>query len=113
MSLSRHVSSKASLTLTRYLCGFTLFLSLILNRTHSFILDILKLEQTVKDLRAASNNNGDAKNGAAADLIARKNREIDAVKAQAAGLSREYNELSDRYEALEKAGSVQIPKKEL
>jgi len=94
-----------------YLCGFTLFLSLILNRTHSFILDILKLEQTVKDLRASTNE--DTKNGAAADVIAQKNKQIEAIKAQAEGLSREYAALSDRYDALQKQGSVQTPKKDI
>merc|ERR1712036_68551 len=31
-----------------YLCGFTLFLSLILNRTYVMILDVLRLEEKVK-----------------------------------------------------------------
>jgi hypothetical protein len=31
-----------------YLCGFTLFLSLILNRTYVMILDVLRLEEEVK-----------------------------------------------------------------
>merc|ERR1711900_55017 len=31
-----------------YLCGFTLFLSLILNRTYTMILDVLRLEEKVK-----------------------------------------------------------------
>src|SRR5580693_8020822 len=31
-----------------YLCGFTLFLSLILNRTYIMILDVLRLEAKVK-----------------------------------------------------------------
>ncbi|KAF8544979.1 B-cell receptor-associated protein 31-like-domain-containing protein [Trichophaea hybrida] len=96
-----------------YLCGFTLFLSLILNRTHNFILDILRLEQTVKELRAATNDG--AKDGAAANLIANKNKEIAAIKSQAEGLQREYAALADQYEALQKSatGSFQIPKKEL
>merc|ERR1712124_100720 len=34
-----------------YLTGFTLFLSLILNRTYTLILDTLRLESEVKSLR--------------------------------------------------------------
>lgn len=33
-----------------YLCGFTLFLSLILNRTYSLILDVLRLEEKVASM---------------------------------------------------------------
>jgi len=92
-----------------YLCGFTLFLSLILNRTHSFILDILRLEETVKELRAVSNNG--AKSGAAADMLAKKNNEIQAIKSQAEGLQREYAELSDRYDALAKSAEGSVTSK--
>lgn len=94
-----------------YLCGFTLFLSLILNRTHSFILDILKLESTVKELRATTQNG--RRDGTTAEVIATKDKEIQAIKSQAEGLQREYSELTDRYEALQKAGTVEISKKDL
>lgn len=93
----------------RYLCGFTLFLSLILNRTYVLILDVLKLEQTVKELRAQSNK--DAKNGAESELQKKyeaKERELAIVKKQAEGLTREYGELSDRYNALEKEHSPEF-----
>ncbi|TGZ83406.1 B-cell receptor-associated 31-like protein [Ascodesmis nigricans] len=90
-----------------YLCGFTLFLSLILNRTYTFILDILRLEEQNKQLRATAGKGGDSA------LLLKKDQEIKAIKAQAEGLSREYNELSDRYERLQKAGQIQEPKKEL
>jgi len=93
-----------------YLCGFTLFLSLILNRTHSFILDILKLEQKVNELNAT---NARSSKGAAAEELAKKDRQIEAIKTQAEGLSREYAELSDRFVALERKGALQEPKKEL
>lgn len=96
----------------RYLCGFTLFLSLILNRTYVLILDILKLEQTVKDLRAESNERvrSGVDNEMAKKLEA-KDREVEALKKQAEGLSREYNELADRYAALTKSDNT--PKKDL
>jgi hypothetical protein len=96
-----------------YLCGFTLFLSLILNRTYSFILDILRLESTVKELRATTK--AGVQDGTTADVIAKKDKEIMAIKAQADGLSREYNELADKYDALQRSvsGSAPTPKKEL
>lgn len=96
-----------------YLCGFTLFLSLILNRTYTLILDILRLEQTVKELRGESNERIRDGAGANADALAKKDRQIEAIRAQAEGLSREYSELSDRYEKLEKGGATQTSKKEL
>jgi len=96
-----------------YLCGFTLFLSLILNRTYTLILDILRLEQTVKELRGESNERVRDGANANADELAKKDREIKAIKEQAEGLSREYSELSDRYEKLERGGAAQMPKKEL
>ncbi len=34
-----------------YLCGFTLFLSLILNRTYTMILEVLRLEEKLKQFR--------------------------------------------------------------
>lgn len=88
-----------------YLCGFTLFLSLILNRTYALILDVLRLEEAVSGLRKESNaNGGDA---AGAELLKlkkeleAKDRDLEVVKKQAEGLAREYGELSDRYGAVD------------
>lgn len=96
----------------RYLCGFTLFLSLILNRTYVLILDLLKLEQTVKELRAESNER--VRNDVDGDFTKKleaKERELAIVKKQAEGLSREYGELSDRLIAMEKGGNEGMPNK--
>lgn len=84
---------------------------MILNRTYSFVLDILKLEQSVKELRAASN--AGARDGTATEELARKDKQIAAIKAQAEGLSKEYSELCDRYERLEKQGQTEALKKDL
>lgn len=98
----------------RYLCGFTLFLSLILNRTYVLILDLLKLEQTVKELRAESNERVRKDvDGDMSKKLEAKERELAIVKKQAEGLSREYGELSDRLIAIEKGGAVKTPKKDL
>lgn len=79
------------------------------------ILDVLKLEQTVKELRAESNER--VRDGVDSDLqkkLEAKDRELAAMKSQAEGLSREYSELSDRYNALEKKGSTDnTPRKDL
>lgn len=96
-----------------YLCGFTLFLSLILNRTYSLILDVLKLEEKVAKYSAKATTDG-AATGEVADLkkeLVKKDKELKAMKAQAEGLAREYNELSDRFEAVQPKESV--PRKRL
>ena len=64
-----------------YLCGFTLFLSLILNRTYIMILDVLRLEEENKRLKGQST--GSAKSSAKLDSagemgeIGRLKREIE------------------------------------
>ena len=91
-----------------YLCGFTLFLSLILNRTYTMILDVLRLEEKVRmyegDPKAGGkdsqklNRAGDL--GEIGDLrkkLTKKDKEIDGLKSQADGLRREYDELSVKY----------------
>ncbi|KZF22017.1 B-cell receptor-associated protein 31-like-containing protein [Xylona heveae TC161] len=104
-----------------YLCGFTLFLSLILNRTYVMILDVLRLEEEVKRLKsdpsakgkdsASLANAGNAGEvGKLKQLLAEKERDIETLKKQSEGLSREYGELSDRYGKLEKADPT--PKKD-
>ncbi|KAM5494466.1 Endoplasmic reticulum transmembrane protein 3 [Microsporum audouinii] len=103
-----------------YLCGFTLFLSLILNRTYTMILEILRLEDKVKmyegDKRAGGKDS--AKLAAAGDIgeIGRlkkelKDREndIEALKKQSEGLSREYTKLGDEISAQNKDNT---PKKD-
>ncbi|KAH0542644.1 hypothetical protein FGG08_002967 [Glutinoglossum americanum] len=104
-----------------YLCGFTLFLSLILNRTYVMILDILRLEDKVKhyegDHKAKGKDPVALANAGNVDEIAslkkqvaQKERDIETLKKQSEGLSREYGELSDRYSALEEIDST--PKKD-
>ena len=93
-----------------YLCGFTLFLSLILNRTYTMILDVLRLEEKVKkyegDPKVGGKESENVANaGNAGEIVklkkqlAEKDRDIETLKKQAAGLSREYNDLSDKYGA--------------
>ncbi|KAG9238081.1 BAP31 domain-containing protein [Amylocarpus encephaloides] len=90
-----------------YLCGFTLFLSLILNRTYTMILDVLRLEEKVKEFEgdtsaggkdsaklAAAGNAGEI--GKLKNQLAEKDRDIANLKKQAEGLSREYNRMGDQ-----------------
>lgn len=91
-----------------YLCGFTLFLSLILNRTYVMILDTLRLEEKVKryegdpkakgkesERLAQAGNAGEI--GKLRNQLAQKERDIEALKKQSEGLSREYNSLGDQF----------------
>lgn len=93
-----------------YLCGFTLFLSLILNRTYVMILDTLRLEEEVKQLKgeAPSSSKTGSKLGEAGEMgeigrlkkqLAEKDRDIETLKKQSKGLSDEYNRLGDQVSA--------------
>jgi len=104
-----------------YLCGFTLFLSLILNRTYVMILDVLRLEEEVKRLKgdpatkgkdsaSLSNAGSVGEIGKLKKQLAEKDRDIETLKKQSEGLSREYNQLSDQYAKL--GGSESLPKKD-
>ena len=90
-----------------YLCGFTLFLSLILNRTYVMILDTLRLEEKVKRYEGDPKSQGKeserlAQAGGAGEIgklknqLAQKERDIETLKKQSEGLSREYNNLGDQ-----------------
>jgi len=90
-----------------YLCGFTLFLSLILNRTYIMILEILRLEDKVKRYEGKQTGGKDSTgHPSAADAeensrlrkeLAARERDIEALKKQSEGLSREYVNLSDQF----------------
>jgi len=89
-----------------YLCGFTLFLSLILNRTYTMILDLLKLEEENKGLKGSPDATGKnaGKLDQAGDIgeigrlkkeIERRDRDIEVLKSQSKGLHDEYNRMGD------------------
>jgi len=100
-----------------YLCGFTLFLSLILNRTYVMILDVLRLEEEVKTLKGQP---GGAKFGSSLqkagqpgeigklkEELAAKDRDMENLKKQVANMSQEYNRMGDQISAKDT-----VPKKE-
>lgn len=92
-----------------YLCGFTLFLSLILNRTYVMILEVMRLEDRVKAFEGTNANAKESeklavsgKPGEIAKLreeVERKDRDLANLKKQAAQLHKSYDELSDKYAA--------------
>jgi B-cell receptor-associated protein 31 len=93
-----------------YLCGFTLFLSLILNRTYIMILEVLRLEEKIKlyegtTAKGAKESEKLAAAGEPGEIarlrkaLAEKDRDIDTLKKQAAGLHKEYFEMGDRLAA--------------
>ncbi|KAI0103508.1 B-cell receptor-associated 31-like protein [Daldinia grandis] len=99
-----------------YLCGFTLFLSLILNRTYTMILEVLRLEEKVKQYEGTDRKTKEseklAQAGKPAEIarlrteIEKRDRDIETLKKQADGLSREYHDLCEKYgETLPPAGT--------
>jgi len=91
-----------------YLTGFTLFLSLILNRMYIMILDTLRLEEKIMQYEGKPGAGG--KEGEKlspryrADEIGKLKKELEKerqdkenLKKQAEGLQREYDELSTKY----------------
>ncbi|KAF2230684.1 putative BAP31 domain protein [Viridothelium virens] len=101
-----------------YLCGFTLFLSLILNRTYTMILDVLRLEEENKRLKgdpkantrssAALDNAGQAGEiGSLKKQLKEKDRDMDNLKKQVDNLHKEYNRMGDQV-----SGTDGTPKKD-
>ncbi|KAK0617994.1 B-cell receptor-associated protein 31-like-domain-containing protein [Bombardia bombarda] len=99
-----------------YLCGFTLFLSLILNRTYIMILEVLRLEEKIKLYEGTEKNTKQAEKLAAAgepgeiarlkQSLAQVKQDNDALIKQAAGLHREYDSLSEQYAQTQGDGSL-------
>jgi hypothetical protein len=88
-----------------YLCGFTLFLSLILNRTYVMILDVLRLEEEVKNLKGDSSTKkgtslkdvgGAGEVGALKKELAAKDRDMENLKKQVENMQKEYNRMGDQ-----------------
>ncbi|KAG4300998.1 hypothetical protein PCANB_002665 [Pneumocystis canis] len=71
-----------------YLCGFTLFLSLIIDRVYTLTLQVFKYEDMVTSMKAISDDHVKSK-----ALI----EEITELKRRIVDKDKEYNELSERY----------------
>ena len=108
-----------------YLCGFTLFLSLILDRQYSMILEVLRLEEQNRQLRGDKSVEGKdserlASAGGAGEIgrlrrdlddankkLDEKDRNLQAVTKQAQNLTAEYNRMGDKVSPVD-----QQPKKD-
>ncbi|KAK9688001.1 Endoplasmic reticulum transmembrane protein 3 [Basidiobolus ranarum] len=114
-----------------YLTGFTLFLSLIINRTFAILMDLFYAEEELescggsapvqhKDVQHYQASN-EKQNQQIAELLKelddlkKKDRDFDLLKKQANGQSSEYNRLADQHNDLEKIreGRVDELKKDL
>lgn len=92
-----------------YLCGFTLFLSLILNRTFTLILDVMRLEDRVRSYEGTSGSKKESEKLGAAGKpgeitklkkdLEKKEQDLQNLKKQSEQLHKSYDELSDKYAA--------------
>ncbi|KAL1648185.1 Endoplasmic reticulum transmembrane protein 3 [Didymella pomorum] len=89
-----------------YLCGFTLFLSLILNRTYVMILDVLRLEEELKTYKGETGTKkgsslkdvqgGAGEVGKLKNELAAKDRDMENLKKQVEQMQKEYNRMGDQ-----------------
>ncbi|KAL6876630.1 B-cell receptor-associated protein 31-like domain-containing protein [Trichoderma novae-zelandiae] len=97
-----------------YLCGFTLFLSLILNRTYVMILEVMRLEDKLRTYEGTKQNTKESEKLAVAgkpgelaalkDKLAKKEQDLQNLKKQAEQLNKAYSDLSDKYAATQLDG---------
>lgn len=97
-----------------YLCGFTLFLSLILNRTYVMILEMMRLEDRIRSYEGTKHDTKESeklavagKPGEIASLrkhLEKKDMDLQTLKKQSEQLHKSYDELSDKYAATQKDG---------
>ncbi|KAK1254992.1 hypothetical protein MKX08_008987 [Trichoderma sp. CBMAI-0020] len=100
-----------------YLCGFTLFLSLILNRTYVMILEVMRLEDKVKMYEGTNKNTKESEKLAVAgkpgelaalkEKLEKKDQDLQNLKKQAEQLNKAYSDLSDKYAATQIDGESQ------
>lgn len=88
-----------------YLCGFTLFLSLILNRTYVMIKDIISLEERVRAYDSNKNLSGKGSDEVESlkKQLAKKDQDLQNLKKQSEQLHKSYNELGDKVDASQPA----------
>lgn len=95
-----------------YLCGFTLFLSLILNRTYVMILEVMRLEDRIRSYEGTKKDTKESeklavagKPGEVASLrkeLEKKEQDLKTLRKQSEQLHKSYDELSDKYAATQK-----------
>jgi B-cell receptor-associated protein 31 len=92
-----------------YLCGFTLFLSLILNRTYVMIIEVMRLEDRVQSYEGTNKTTKESEKLAVAgkpgelaslrEKLATKEQDLENLQKQSKQLHKAYDELSDKYNA--------------
>lgn len=91
-----------------YLCGFTLFLSLILNRTYHLVVDLMAAHDKIDGLTSSSDatvkNNvlsaeKDKQLQQLKEELKRKDNDLSTLKKQCENLTQEYHAMSDRVNA--------------
>ncbi|EGW33173.1 uncharacterized protein SPAPADRAFT_135800 [Spathaspora passalidarum NRRL Y-27907] len=83
-----------------YLCGFTLFLHLILIRTYSLVAELIATKDKLDDLKATKKDSGESETvKKLRKELAGKEEDLDILKGQANSLSNDYEELSSKGDA--------------
>ncbi|KAK7055454.1 B-cell receptor-associated protein 31-like-domain-containing protein [Favolaschia claudopus] len=85
-----------------YLTGFTLFLSLVLTRTFSLILDLIHTQEEYAKLKEGSGAKGDSSKQvkdlkAKVTELEKKERDFETLKKQAAQQAAEFDRLATKY----------------
>lgn len=98
-----------------YLCGFTLFLSLILNRTYVLIQENIRLQDRVKafDSTKTDKLGAGSSNAEVATLkkeLQKKELDLATLKKQSEQLHKSYGDLSDKYESTQIDGEAKKSK---
>ncbi|CAH2355250.1 endoplasmic reticulum transmembrane protein 3 [[Candida] railenensis] len=84
-----------------YLCGFTLFLTLILSRTYSLVAELIITKDKLDLVKGNSDLKTGAKGGDSAEIaelkkeLAKKDEDLEILKEQASGLSSDYEAISN------------------
>ncbi|KAK5663521.1 hypothetical protein OQA88_3951 [Cercophora sp. LCS_1] len=89
-----------------YLCGFTLFLAIVLNRLFVLNVDNLKLEEKIVDFKTKGDGQT-ADSGEVSKLkkqLESKEKDLQTLKKQCEGLQREYNDMVDRSPQFKQGG---------
>lgn len=75
-----------------YLCGFTLFLTLILTRTYSLVAELINTKDKLDDLNKNSELKGESSDVAELKAtLAQKDSDLELLKEQASSLSKDYD----------------------
>lgn len=75
-----------------YLCGFTLFLTLIVNRTYALVHELLVLKDEASNLESSHLESKEVKE--LKEEISLKDEDLEILQEQAKALSKDYNDLS-------------------